>query len=594
MRSLSHPGPLWRAFRLLGVSRWRLMWTVLAGAASLLAAVGLTAVSAWLIARASQMPPILDLTVAFVAVRALGISRGMLRYLHRLLGHDLALVGMVTLRERLYRTLAEGPSEVLLDLRRGDLLARIGMDVDAVGDALVRGVIPVAVAALVSAGSVVLVSAVLPGAGVLLALGLLLAGGVAPLLSASASARAERARVEAMGSVSALAVELVEDAAELMVSGTSEGHFRALEQEERTITGATEGAAVIAGYAVALSTLATGAVVVGAGLLGMQALAAGLSPVLLGVLVLTPLAAFEATSLVPTAMAQLFRSHASATRIFCLLDASPPTVETPARSVRTSASQSAQLTARGLSCGWEAGPAVVSGIDLVLRPGRTLAVVGPSGCGKTTLLLTLAGVLPPRAGTLSRAGFIGTAGPSTPPVVFTPEDAHVFDTTLLENLRVARAGVSEGDATDALQRAGLGGWLAALPEGLQTRTGPSGACLSGGERRRLLLARALLTRAPVLLLDEPAEHLDGETADALFRDLVTRARSERALVVVTHRLSALDVVDEVILLGAGTGGSAAKVLARGTHAQLLASNPTYAWAWRQEQGDAVEAQRWSA
>jgi ATP-binding cassette subfamily C protein CydC len=160
--------------------------------------------------------------------------------------------------------------------------------------------------------------------------------------------------------------------------------------------------------------------------------------------------------------------------------------------------------------------------------------------------------------------------PSPDVVVAALEDGHVFGTTVLENLRVARGDVTPAEATDALRRVGLDGWLAGLPDGLGTLVGPDARTVSGGERRRLLLARALLAPAPVLLVDEPAEHLDPGTADAVVRELFAAARTDgRAVLVVTHRLSALGGADEVVLLEDG------RVAARGTHTDLVARVPGY-------------------
>ncbi|HWS58778.1 MAG TPA: thiol reductant ABC exporter subunit CydC, partial [Actinotalea sp.] len=124
--------PLWRAVHLLDVDRRRVLLAVLAGVGGLGSAIALAAVSAWLIARASQMPPVMFLTVAAVTVRALGIARGVLRYVERIVSHDLALRGMATLRVAMYERLAAGSPGALVRLRRGDLLARVGADVDAV------------------------------------------------------------------------------------------------------------------------------------------------------------------------------------------------------------------------------------------------------------------------------------------------------------------------------------------------------------------------------------------------------------------------------------------------------------------------------
>jgi ATP-binding cassette subfamily C protein CydC len=161
---------------------------------------------------------------------------------------------------------------------------------------------------------------------------------------------------------------------------------------------------------------------------------------------------------------------------------------------------------------------------------------------------------------------------------------------VLENLRVARADVTADEAATALAAAGLGTWLAGLPDGLGTVLGAGGTDVSGGERRRLLVARALLAPHRVLLVDEPAEHLDAATADALVTTLADAARSAgRAVVVASHRLSPLATADEVLLLGAAADGGPARVVARGRHADLVRDVPGYGWAAAQEDVQALPA-----
>ncbi|WP_456826371.1 ATP-binding cassette domain-containing protein, partial [Cellulomonas sp. P5_E12] len=227
------------------------------------------------------------------------------------------------------------------------------------------------------------------------------------------------------------------------------------------------------------------------------------------------------------------------------------------------------LVATDLAAGWPGTPPVVEGLDLDLRAGRSVAIVGPSGTGKTTTLLTLAGLLPRRGGSLTLGGHdvdhLSRDATVTAVVVGT-EDAHVFGTTVLENLRVARGDVTTEEADEVLRRVGLGDWLDRLPDGLDTLLGPDARTVSGGERRRLLVARALLSPAPLLLVDEPAEHLDPARADALVTDLL---RDPRGVVVVTHRLTPLAAADEVVWLDGG------RVRARGTHAELVATAPGY-------------------
>ncbi|MDO4887270.1 MAG: ATP-binding cassette domain-containing protein, partial [Actinomycetaceae bacterium] len=245
------------------------------------------------------------------------------------------------------------------------------------------------------------------------------------------------------------------------------------------------------------------------------------------------------------------------------------------------------LTARDLHIGWPGGPIVAGPFDLDIPRGTAMAVVGPSGIGKTTLLYTLAGLLHPKSGTVKLDGREASSLPRdevSRTLVLTAEDAHVFATTVLENIRVARASVTEHEATELLRRAGLGDWLAELPEGVHTMLGQDATTISGGERRRLLFARALASSAQFLLLDEPAEHLDGETADALLTDLIAAAKDarqrDRTIVIVTHRLSPLAGADRVILLS--NDGGTTRVAAAGTHAELVSLMPDYRWSLQQE------------
>src|SRR5690606_10766629 len=208
-----------RIWPLLGVSRRRLAVAVAWGTLTLSAAVGLAAVSAWLIARASQMPSVLDLTIAVVAVRALGIGRGLFRYLDRLASHDVALRGAAHLRARLYSALAHGRTDAVATLRRGEVLRRWGADVDDVGDLVVRAVVPALVALVVSLVAVGIVGALSPLAGLVLAACLLLAGLGAPLLAARAVRAAELDGAAQRGRVAAQAMTVLDGAAELRVGG---------------------------------------------------------------------------------------------------------------------------------------------------------------------------------------------------------------------------------------------------------------------------------------------------------------------------------------------------------------------------------------
>jgi ATP-binding cassette subfamily C protein CydC len=623
--------PLRRVLPLLEVRPVKVVAAIGLGVLALACAIGLAAVAAWLVARASQMPPVLTLSVAVVAVRAFGIGRGVLRYCERLASHDVALRGMAALRANLYDRLAADDRPVTV--RRGELLARIGQDVDDVGDVVVRALVPAGVAVVTSIGSVILLGVLLPAAGVALALCLVLAGIVTPWLAARAAARTEARGAAARGEVTALSLEILEGSAPLRVSGRFGARLADLDAADTRLSAIADDGARTAGLAAALGALAQGLAVLASLALGIPAALSGsLSVEALSVVVLTPLAVFEATAGLPAAAVQLHRSREAARRLLELLPASDPMSDARARvPARANVSGEAGTPGRPGTPGeagtpgtsGEAGGALlvldrvaagwpdaagrprtaVEGVSLTLRPGSVVALAGPSGVGKTTLLMTAAGLIPPLGGTVAaspawsaerqevgipsyRSSDVLPTTPDTPAQLFVAEDGHLFDTTVLENLRVARGDVTAAEARTALDAVGLGAWLAALPRGLDTVVGTDAAAVSGGERRRLLVARALLSPARVLLVDEPAEHLDGGTADALVRTVAAHARATgRAVLLATHRLTPLAAADEVVVLGhdAGAGHHVpATVTARGEHEDLRATDATYAWSTTQE------------
>lgn len=291
--------------------------------------------------------------------------------------------------------------------------------------------------------------------------------------------------------------------------------------------------------------------------------AGALDGVALAVVVLTPLAAFEAVTGLPLAVQFRQRVRRSAERVHEVLDAPIP-VDEP-ETAGTAPASPFPVELRGVDARYP-GQArdALSGIDLTVSEGRRIAVVGPSGSGKTTLAHLLLRFLDARAGSHTLAGTSATelAGDDVRRLVgLCAQDAHVFDSTLRENLLLADRSATEERLREALAQARLLEWAETLPDGLDTPVGEHGARLSGGQRQRLALARALLADFPLLVLDEPAEHLDLETADRLTADLLAATRG-RTTLLITHRLTGLEAVDEILVLEAG------RIVQRGTYEEL--------------------------
>lgn len=583
-----HPFPreereaLTRAVKLLDVDKKKFSWSVLAGSGAIGSTVGLGATAAWMIARAAQLPPVLDLSVASVGVRAFGVGKAIFRYLERIASHWVALHGMARLRTHIYRQLAGSSTDVVTSLKRGDVLTRTNADVDEIGLVVVQSLLPMAVGLVVSLLTIGILGFLSPLIAVIVAIALFLSGIVGPISAMMGAKIAERGTIDNRSKLNDEALFLLEHASHLRISGLLEATEDAHDAIEHAIWKHRDSAARYSALASAIDIFALALAVVGAIVVGTWQVTSGdLSSVNLVVCVLTPLSAFEATARMPRAFIQLTRSGAAAQRVMAIIDranASPAAIETP------DITPGAPLVARGTVAGWPGTRDVTTPISLTIHPGTSLAIVGPSGIGKSTLLSTLAGLIPPHSGTVTIDGHnVSDVSRATlsQHISFTAEDAHIFDTSILENLRVARPTITANEAEALLHQVGLGSWLNDLPDGIDTGLGADATTISGGERRRLLLARALATPANILLLDEPGEHLDPATADTLIRDIFGSVGANRAVVVVTHRLSPLDQADHVIMLDSDETGHAT-IVDQGTHEELLTRNRQYSWSVRQE------------
>jgi thiol reductant ABC exporter CydC subunit len=567
--------------RTLGVaraSRRRLGEASLLGAGAIGASIALMGTSAWLISRAAQHPSEASLTLAIVGVQFFGLSRGFFRYGERIVGHDAALRVLANLRVRVFTRLEAVAPAGLPVFRRGDLVARFVDDVDSLQDVVLRVLQPFLVAAIVGAGTVAALWWFLPQAGLVLLVALLVSCTAVPWLTGRLARREESHQATARGELTANVVDLVEGAPELLVMGAVDGQLsRVAESDGRLRTVARHGAGTT-GIGLGLTTALAGLASWGALTFGIAATHTGsLNGALLAVLALVPLAAFELVSPLPAATQALQRSRVAAARVFETTDA-PVAVHDPAPPAVLGDGPYA-LALEGVWASYPgAGRAALRGVDLDLSPGRRVALVGPSGAGKSTLADVLVRFLPLDAGqaTLNGVEMERLPGDAVRCVVGLVEQSpHLFDTTLAENLRIGRRAATDAELEDVLARVGLRTWLAGLPAGLATTVGTNGTRLSGGQRQRIAVARALLANFPILVLDEPAEHLDPPAAAALTADVLALTEG-RSTLLITHRLAGLEQVDEIIVLDGG------RVIERGTHRSLLNAAGRYAGLWWEE------------
>jgi thiol reductant ABC exporter CydC subunit len=548
----------------------RLVLAAALGALAAACSVGLLATAAWLIARSALRPQVLFLVTPAAVVQAFGFGRAVFRYAERLAGHDAALNLLAARRVSAYEALARLAPTGIADYGSGDLIARLVADIDSLADRWLRVRLPYAAAAVAGTGAVALVTALQPEAGLILAATLVVSALAAPAAAIALSRREERDLAPLRGALAAATLELLDGAAELTAFDAAGRALAAVQDKGRQVGRATARSGYGRGAAAAVSALATGAALLGAVCFAVPAVRAGaLDGVLLAVVVLTPLAAHEVFAGLGPAAQEIPRLRASADRVAEVLARPAPVAE--ASAPRPLPAPPYHLAARGLCAGWSPGEPVLRDVRFDVPAGSRVAIVGPSGSGKTTLAMVLLRFLDYGADRSDgsdgsdgsdQAGGAGTvtlngtdirafaADELRTVVGLCEQDAHVFDSTLEANLRLAKPDATEGELRDALARARLLAWTDSLPQGLGTPVGEHGARLSGGQRQRLALARVLLSDFPVVILDEPAEHLDEETADELTRDLLG-AVAGRTVLLITHRPVDPGTVDQVLRLADG-------------------------------------------
>lgn len=535
---------------------------LLLGTLAAVFAIALTAVSAWLIVRASEQPAIFTLLVAIVGVRFFGIGRAALRYSERLVGHDAVFEALTTLRMRLWHGLAHRGVANRSLLSDSNTLARLVRDADLVRDLALRAVLPpligVATVVVTVAGLSFISPDALPMLLTLAAVVLIIAPAVA-LIADRAAARTE----EALRSTVLRRFAALLGAADDLRANGVDGIARAelVSRDAAASTAARRGASAL-GLAEAIIVAACGSVAVLMLPVTAEAVAIGaLDRTLVAVLALTPLGLIEPLLALIAGVRQWPVLTSVLGRVAALaapaLDDAAPDDTTPVEIDR--------LALDDVTVRWPGAPgAVFSPVSATVRRGEWLIVTGRSGSGKSTLLTMLLGHVRPASGRYRVNGTDvseGDPGRLLRSIAWCPQQGHLFDSTLRANLLIARPrgdAPGDGEMIDMLRRVGLGPLLEMLPNGLDTRIGSEGRLLSGGERQRLAVARTMLTRADVILLDEPTAHLD-EAAGLMLMDDLHRALADRIAVLVTHAVTG--VRDSDVRIGLTPPGDA-RVAAR--------------------------------
>jgi thiol reductant ABC exporter CydC subunit len=553
---------------------------VLLGFATIASSVGLLTTSAYIISRAALQPSIAELQVAIVGVRTFGITRGLFRYLERLISHNVAFRLLARMRVWFYRRLEPLAPARTMHFQSGDLLSRIVADVETLEGFFIRVVSPPIVALGIGGLIWVLLSAFDARLAGALIVFLILAGIIVPFWARRFSRDAGVQMIHHRGELSAALVDCVQGCGDLLACNSDERQKARVASLSEHLTDAQFSLASTRGLASALQDLAMNAAVVVLLLIAIPLVGSGrVDGVYLALIVMAAMASFEAITPLQRTILDIDTYLSAARRLYKIADAEP-TVHDPSDASPTA--RDSTLVVRNLSFRYTSEPShALQSISFRLEEGERLAIVGPSGAGKSSLVNLLLRFWDFERGEILLGGHdirLYRQRDLRQVVGVVSQTSHLFNGSIRDNLLLAMPEVSEGDLTHVIRRARLYDFIQSLPQGLDTWIGEGGLGVSAGERQRLVIARTLLQDAPMLILDEPTANLDALTEAEIFESLLT-LMERRTSLLITHRLVGLGSMDNILVLQDG------RIVQRGRHEELVHQPGLYRDMWAQQAQD---------
>ena len=550
--------------------KWWMILAAILGFLTIGSSIGLVMTASYIIAKAALQPSIAELQVSIVGVRFFGIMRGVFRYFERVISHEVTFRLLTRFRAWFYESIEPLVPSGMMKFRSADLLTRLLTDVQNLENIYLRILAPPLIAVMTSIFTFFLYGLFSWYAAIILIIGLSFAGIGIPLLSAKMRKGLGKRIVILRSELNVCTIDGIQGLADLLAFNQADEHFASLKAKSKEYEGIQRKMVLIESFQNALSILILNLTIVGTLLILIPEVSSGeLDGVYLTVLVLGIMAIFEAVQPIPEAIQKIEQSMASADRLFETIALKEQIKQPPAHN---SLPEKFDIRLEGLSFGYDKYERqVLTDINLNLPPGRKVAIVGPSGSGKSTIINLLLNFWAYDQGGIFYGDkeireFAGDQIISKLAVV--PQNVHLFSTTVKENLLLSVPETEDLHIDDVINKIGLRAKINNLPDGLETWVGEMGYRFSGGERQQIVLARALLKNAPVLILDEPTANLDPITEKEVMRIIYSFSEG-KTLLLITHRLSGLADMDEIIVLVEG------RIIERGSHEKLMKKRGYY-------------------
>lgn len=538
IRDLRTLGPIARLF--LSSHRGMLLGGALLSAATVLCGIALLGLSGWFITAtaiagfSAATALAFDVFAPSAGIRFFALARTAARYGERLTTHDAALGVLAALRERLFRGWATPGGARTMVQNPARILFRLTVDLDALDSLYLRVAVPAFAALCAAAATAIALGFMHPWLGLAAGAALVLAGVGIPILTAASAASTARQRTHAMEVLRSRMIDLVQGQTELVMAGRLGAQRRAIAAADRRLADADDAlnrieTATSAAFGVTSAALLAGTLIAVAFLARDGAIGAPVAA--LGLLIV--FSAVEPFAALRRGTVELGRTVLAARRI------GPRLEHEQAGAAAAPPPDGFALRLDRVSSGYPGHAAVLHDVSLTIRNGERIAVIGKSGTGKSTLLALIAGELVPISGSIEMR-----------PATLLTQRTELFRDTLRNNLTLADPAATDIQLRDALEAAGLRDDVDALPDGIDTKLGEGGMGLSGGQARRLALARLLLRGTPLWLLDEPTEGLDGATARDVIRRLIDRSQG-RTLLIATHIRREAEIADRLLVMEQG-------------------------------------------
>jgi ATP-binding cassette subfamily C protein CydCD len=566
---------LLRLFSFLNGSWNWVALSILLSTCTIGSSVALIGTSSWLISTAALHPSVADISVAVVGVRFFGITRGIFRYLERLVSHNVTFRLLARLRVWFYEKLEPLAPARLMEYKSGDLLARVIGDVETLENFYVRVISPTLTAIFVGLiVSFFFASFYPPIAFVLIGFFISL-GFIIPLLAQIFSRKPGQKLINQRAELGSQLVDGIQGMADLLAFGQGTRRLQLISSTGREYGATQKQMARINGIHSALGTLITNLGLWLVLVLTIPQVTSGqVKGVMLGTFALMTLASFEAVTPLPLAAQMWNASREAAKRLFEIVDAEPEVKDDIRYSSIEARISNIEYSNVSFAYPTQSIPALQD-VSFTLAESKSIAIVGPSGAGKSTIANLLLRFWDYEAGDISLGGESLKALDQVEVrkrFALVSQNSYFFNTSIRENLRMARRGVSPEQMEEAARAAHIHEFVMNLPQGYDTLIGEQGLRLSGGERQRLAIARALLKDAPILLFDEPTANLDPLTEKEVLSTLFETMKRKTCL-LITHRLIGLENVDEILVMLEG------KIVEYGRHEDLLTKSGLYRRLW---------------